>query len=317
MTMNLAHLHLLLNHVPTVGTVIAFAILMLSFIRRNEALRRVSLEVFCVIALLTLPAYLSGLGTMAEIRDRPEVSEVLMTRHHDAAVLGSIGMLLTGLFAWLGLWQFRRAGRQTGFNTIALLICSAVTIAFMARAATMGGEIRHPEILASPEVAEDAVDPLGPSTLSAAGIAAMVNENVWLWPSLEALHFVGLWLLFGVFLVVHMRALGMMTIVPYAAVHRLLPWGMLGLAMNIVTGMMWVIATPDQYLANVSFFWKILLLLIAGGNLIYMTAFEGPWHIGAGERAPLRVKAAAASAIALWIGVMYFGRMLPFIGNAF
>jgi hypothetical protein len=28
-------------------------------------------------------------------------------------------------------------------------------------------------------------------------------------------------------------------------------------------------------------------------------------------------KTLAATAIVLWIGVMYFGRMLPFIGNAF
>jgi len=28
-------------------------------------------------------------------------------------------------------------------------------------------------------------------------------------------------------------------------------------------------------------------------------------------------KALAATAICLWVGVMYFGRMLPFIGNAF
>jgi hypothetical protein len=45
--------------------------------------------------------------------------------------------------------------------------------------------------------------------------------------------------------------------------------------------------------------------------------FEGPWHVGAGDRPPLRVKLAGASAILGWAGVMYFGRMLPFIGNAF
>ena len=33
---NLAHLHLLLNHVPTVGTVVALGLLILAFIRRTN-----------------------------------------------------------------------------------------------------------------------------------------------------------------------------------------------------------------------------------------------------------------------------------------
>jgi len=61
--MNTPHLHLLLNHVPTVGTVIAFGLFLLSFVRKDDGLKRVSLEVFYIIALLTLPAYLSGVGT--------------------------------------------------------------------------------------------------------------------------------------------------------------------------------------------------------------------------------------------------------------
>jgi hypothetical protein len=57
--------------------------------------------------------------------------------------------------------------------------------------------------------------------------------------------------------------------------------------------------------------------MLAGLSLLYTTAFEGPWWVGAGQDAPLRVKAVAATAIVSWVGVMYFGRMLPFIGNAF
>ena len=41
--MNTPHLHLLLNHVPTVGTVIAFGLFLLSFVRKDDGLKRVSL----------------------------------------------------------------------------------------------------------------------------------------------------------------------------------------------------------------------------------------------------------------------------------
>lgn len=318
--MTLPHLHLLLNHVPTVGTAIAIALLVLTLFRRHDALRRVSLELFCVIALLTLPAYLSGVGTQLRIEEQlPEVSVELMRRHHDAAVLSSILMLLTGGFAWLGLWQFRRINRQTGFNLAAVLVLSLLTMVLMARAATMGGEIRHPEILL--QAAEDvpftsSEEVYTSGALSAESIAALVNERVWLWPAMETLHFIGLWLLFGVILLVNLRMLGVLTHTSYAALHRLLPWATLGLGLNTVTGMMFVIANPGQY-ANGAFYWKIGLLVLAGVNLIYLTVFDGPWEVRAGDRAPLRVKAMSASAIVLWMGVMYFGRMLPFLGDAF
>lgn len=310
----LPHVHLLLNHVPTVGTAIALGLLILTLVRKHDALRRVSLELFCLIALITLPAYLSGVGTQLRLEEEmPELSVALMQRHHDAAVLASILMLLTGGFAWLGLWQFRRISRQTNVNLGAVLLLSALTMVMMARAATMGGEIRHPEILLD----QSAVMELTTGGwLSAQSIAALVNERVWLWPAMETLHFIGLGLLFGVIVVVNGRMLGMLTQTSFSALHRLLPWAALGLGVNIVTGTMFVIANPGQY-ANGVFYWKMGLLVLAGVNLIYLTVFDGPWEVGAGDKAPLRVKAMAASAIVLWVGVMYFGRMLPFLGDAF
>ena len=46
--MNAPHLHLILNHVPTIGSAIALGLLLLGLLRRQEALTRVSLEVFFV-----------------------------------------------------------------------------------------------------------------------------------------------------------------------------------------------------------------------------------------------------------------------------
>ena len=67
--MNNAHLHLLLNHVPTVGTVIAFGLLLMSFLRKNDGMKRIALELFFVIAIVTLPAYLSGVGTQVMLQE--------------------------------------------------------------------------------------------------------------------------------------------------------------------------------------------------------------------------------------------------------
>lgn len=312
MNLNLPHLHLLLNHVPTVGTVIALGLLATALVRKSDALARAALELFYGVALLTLPAYVTGLATAQVLTEVPEVSAEAVARHHDAALIASFLMLFTGGLAWLALWQSRQGGRKSG-TTWSVLVVAALTLATMGGAASLGGEIRHPEII----VGEATTGDVGPGWLRAATIQAAVTDNVWLWPGLEAVHFVGLAVLFGVVVVVNARLLGLMPGVSYAAVHRLIPWAALALGVNVVSGMLFMIATPQQYADNISFHAKLVLLILAGANLLYLTESEEPFRVGPNQRVPAMAKTMAVSAILLWIGVMYFGRMLPFIGGAF
>jgi len=306
--MNLIHLHLLLNHVPTVGTVIALGLFLVSLVGKSDDLKRASLAVFFGIALLSLPTYMTGNAAQAAIKGRQGVSEDLVETHRDAALPALMLMEITGLVAWLGLWQFRRISRPTRWNLSAVLLLSVVTLVLMARAADIGGDIRHPEI---------ASGTVGSEWIKSASIASFVLGRPWVWPASETLHFIGLALLLGVVLVVNLRMLGIGKNLPFAALHRMLPLGILGFGINSMTGMLFFIATPGQYTQNVAFFWKIVLVMLAGVNLLYLTMFDEPWALGPGDDAPLTSKVIAASAIFLWVGVIYCGRMLPFIGNSF
>ena len=87
--MNAPHLHLILNHVPTIGSAIALGLLLLGLLRRQEALTRVSLEVFFVIALITLPAYLSGVATGMQL----ETDAGCLGRRHPEASRWRAGRL--------------------------------------------------------------------------------------------------------------------------------------------------------------------------------------------------------------------------------
>ena len=249
--MTWAHLHMLLNHVPTVGTGLAILLLAIAFIRRSDDLRRVGLEAFFVIALTTVPVYMSGLAAQEEIQKLPGISNQLIEAHEDAAALSFALMLVTGLVAWVSLWQQRRKP-GTGFTTSkAVLVLSVVTLAITARAANVGGEIRHPEMVVSSVPQPDAVAVgAGPVWLSANMIGKMMGDLTWLWPASETLHFIGMWLLFGVVLIVNLRMLGIMKSVSFADVHRLLPWAALGFALSTVTGMLFVSAAPEQYALN-------------------------------------------------------------------
>jgi hypothetical protein len=308
--MDLTHIHLLLNHFPTIGFIIGGGLFVLSLFMKSDDLKLGSLVVLLGIALIAIPTYMSGNGAGDAIKSLPGVTKALIEAHEGAAFVAMAFMLLTGAFAWLALWQFRRLARIPGWNLGVILVLTLVSLGLMVRASNLGGEIRHAEIRGSPE-------PAPAQGALARTVGSFVTDTPWMWPTCETLHFIGLSLLCGVVFLVDLRVLGVMKGVSYASLHRLLPWAALGFGVNIGTGMLFFVGIPGQYIHNPSFYWKIGLAVLAGANALYFTLFDQPWTLGPGEDAPLTAKVFAVSAMVLWIAVMYCGSMLPFLGNSF
>jgi len=319
--MNLAHIHLLLNHFPTIGFGIAFAIFAVAIAGKNEDLKRTSLVIFFLIAAIAIPTYLSGSAALETLCSGPDhgcppgVSMAAVRTHEDAALWGFAFMELTGFVAFLGLWQFRLISRHATWNVGAVLVLSVLTFAVMARAANLGGDIRHPEITGTALAAADTDS--APVEGMARSFGLYVTGHTWVWPSSETLHFVGLSILFTVVLLVDLRILGVAKKLPYSALYQILPLGMLGFAINLITGMVFFIAAPEQYTKNPVFYWKIVFVMLGAFNILYFMLLDEPWTVGEGKDAPFRAKLVAGSAIFVWVGVLFFGHMLPFLGNAF
>jgi len=303
--MNLAHVHLLLNHVPTIGFGFGIGLLVASIVRDSADLRRASYVVFFAVALVAIPTYLSGNAADFVLRTERELRQDVVTAHQNAAMLALIPMEIVGLVSWLALWQSRR------WHQPAVLALSIVTFVLMARAANIGGQIRHPEIVAAGAAAS------APSWPSPAAMgAAFVLDHPWVWPICEVFHFVGLCLLFGVTLLVNLRLAGFISGFTLSDLNRLLPWAVAGLGINIVTGMLFFLAAPEQYTQNSAFIWKMGLVLLGGLSLLYPTMFdeEADSTFGLLHAAATR-KLVAACSVVIWIGVIFFGRYLPYLGT--
>ena len=317
--MNLAHVHLLLNHFPVIGTMIAAGLFLLGILSKSDDLKRTGLAIFFFIALLAIPTFVTGTAAELALSKTPEVSQTRVQLHENAAFEALGVMELTGALAWLGLWQYRRVSRVPQATLMAVLLTGLLTFGMMTRAANIGGEIRHPEIRSGSGTVKAANDEPAATDQPLARVIgdAMVNLK-WGWPASETVHFIGLSLLFGVVLLVDLRMLGFLKGIPYSTLHRLLPWGMLGFGINVLTGMLFFIGAPsDFYTTNDTFFWKLALILVAGANALYFTMFDQPWNLGANDTPPLAAKVAAASGIILWTGVIFCGQMLPFLGHSF
>ncbi len=316
--MNLAHVHLLLNHWPIIGTIFGLGLLLVSLAGKSADLKRASLVVFVLIALFSMPVYVSGNGAEEMIDNVEGVSKATMETHRDAAFVAFVFMQITGLFAWLGLWQYRRTSRQAQWNVLAVLLFSLITVGLMTRTGNTGGEIRHPEIAPVQEAVTnwaDIAEAAKPGISASVGLYVIGNK--WRWAMTEDFHFLGMGLLFGVVLLLDLRMLGLMKSISFASLHRLLPWAILGFTVNLITGMWFFFSGPELYTRNFAFYWKIGLLVLVGINVLYLTVADRAWAVGPGDDAPLRVKFIAGSTILLTAGVAFFGRMLPFLGVEF
>ncbi|HZP01656.1 MAG TPA: hypothetical protein VFD30_15315, partial [Terriglobia bacterium] len=274
--MDLAHSHLLLNHFPTIGTIIGGGLYVLALITRSDDLKRASLIVLLGIALISIPTYITGNGAQDVIKSLPGISKPLIETHEGAAFLALGFMEFTGAFAWLGLWQLRRLSRIPNWNLTVILILTLASFGFMAQASNLGGEIRHAEIRAERGTPAPVQETNAPPGL-ARRVGSLMTDYQWMWATCETLHFIGLSLLLGVVFLVDLRVLGVVKGVSFVSLHRLLPWAALGFGVNVVTGMMFFAGIPTQYIHNPSFYWKIAMVLLAGLNAVYFTVVDEPW----------------------------------------
>ncbi len=155
---------------------------------------------------------------------------------------------------------------------------------------------------------------MGLEWIDSSWLANLVRDWAWTWPSLETLHFMGLTLLIGALAVIDLRVLGMAKRIPLAAIEKLTPVAYFGFTVNLITGIMFFFGDPYRYYPNIAFRIKMILLVIAGINLlIYKIKVEPALLRGDyDDNASALAKAVALTSIVAWVGVLAGGRLIPY-----
>lgn len=143
--MNPAHLHLVLNHFPVVGTVAAAALLTLALLLGRAVLFRAGLWALIASAVLVVPVYLSGEGA-EDVAEELGAAEALVEAHEEAALVVLVALLLVGAVAVALLWILRRREELSRKPMALAWALSLGAVALTAWTANRGGQIRHPEI---------------------------------------------------------------------------------------------------------------------------------------------------------------------------
>ncbi|PLC04068.1 hypothetical protein CY658_18735 [Variovorax sp. RO1] len=138
-------------------------------------------------------------------------------------------------------------------------------------------------------------------------LAGLVSHP-WAYPALEAVHIVGIALLFGGLLVFELRALGLGRELPAPLLARLtLRPALVGFGLCAVTGLTMFSGQPDELLANNAFRVKLGLIALAGANAAL-------FHFRSGVATIDRFgQAQCLLSLGFWLAVIICGRWIAYV----
>ena len=100
-----SHLHILVSVFPSCGLMFVLGFYIAGLVTNNDGLKRTCLALFGVLAVLAVPTYLSGAGSMAALSGKAEISKDMMNYHYYVGLLALLSLIVAGGFAWYELWR--------------------------------------------------------------------------------------------------------------------------------------------------------------------------------------------------------------------
>jgi hypothetical protein len=147
-------------------------------------------------------------------------------------------------------------------------------------------------------------------------LGTTIAESTWMFPTIETVHVIALVTVLGMIAIVDLRLVGVGS--RQLAVTKLsndtLPWvwGAFGLA--AITGALLFVSKASSYVANPYFLWKMVMLALAGMNMMYFHFFtyRTVEHWDLDPSVPVAAKIAGGLSLAFWLLVLFFGRAIGF-----
>jgi uncharacterized membrane protein len=155
--MQVAYLHVVINHLPIMGVPIALAVLALGAWARSASVQRAALLLLVGLGVATIAVYAAGQGGEDFVEHLPGVAEDAIEAHEDMAgiALGAtLGLAALALVVFLrggGVALLRRrddaARAVPAWGTGAVLLAGIVVAGVLGYTGKLGGQIRHVEFV--------------------------------------------------------------------------------------------------------------------------------------------------------------------------
>jgi hypothetical protein len=148
-------------------------------------------------------------------------------------------------------------------------------------------------------------------------VGQAINQSEFWFPFTESVHVASFALMVGSIFFVDLRLLGFLGKGhPVRQAARILPFTWGAFLVSTVSGVLMFAPAASLYFSNPAFQWKLILMVVAGINMLVF--HFGVWRTvnawNEGGPTPTGAKLAGLISMAGWIGVVIAGRTVPFLG---
>lgn len=147
--------------------------------------------------------------------------------------------------------------------------------------------------------------------LEETGLAEWVRSSIPGYPSMIALHAIGMAVMVGLSLVIDLRVLGWFSGIPLSALQRFFRIGWFGFGINFLSGGALFSAQATTYITDWVFMSKMAFVLL--GAITAAILQPGLAKAGSGNQAPGGMKAVAGVAIVFWVVAIILGRLTAYL----
>lgn len=144
--MEATHIHLLLNHIPILGSVFGVILLIIGLIIKNRTLEITGVATLLLACAVTIPVYLSGEEAEHAVEALASASHHELEEHEEHAELSLWLMMVSGVSALLTLIAYRYANHLVSKARVAAAILGALGFVTLIPLANHGGKIMHEEL---------------------------------------------------------------------------------------------------------------------------------------------------------------------------
>jgi uncharacterized membrane protein len=144
--MNDAHLHMVVNHFPIIGTFFGIGILIAGMFLKNDSVKNTAYILFVIASIFGALSMATGEGAEEMVEDFPNIGKAIIHEHEELAEKFALVLYVTGVFALISLGAAVKKFRMAKIFSFITLILALISGVLSIKVGTSGGEIRHTEI---------------------------------------------------------------------------------------------------------------------------------------------------------------------------
>jgi uncharacterized membrane protein len=144
--MNDAHLHLVVNHFPIIGTILGLGTLVAGILLKNNSVKNTAYCLFVVSAIFAALSMATGEGAEEMVEDMPNIGHQIIHEHEELAEKLALVLYLLGIVSIGGIFLNIKKHAKATLVSYIVLVIGIGAVYLGTQVGNSGGNIRHTEI---------------------------------------------------------------------------------------------------------------------------------------------------------------------------